>query len=33
MNEERTTLRQFFQNFLAQEKAKENKEEGEDIPF
>ena len=24
MNEERTTLRQFFQNFLAQEKAKEN---------
>jgi DNA sulfur modification protein DndD len=24
MNEEKTTLRQFFQNFLAQEKAKEN---------
>ena len=24
MNEERTTLRQFFQNFLAQEKVKEN---------
>jgi len=24
MNEEKTTLRQFFQNFLAQEKVKEN---------